>query len=395
LLMSLPFKKFRQRLLLLSVSAGYNLIPIIFNVVMAALVVRLLNASLWGEMVQVLLWAGIAGNIIAWGNKDYLVRDFSAAPTALGALWQQSFGSRSSIVALLLVLLIFLPLSLPVKGWTALYLVSRFIYMSYDSVIVFKRNFITTILLELLGFILTGAGIYCFHPADLQQLLGWFAGAEFLKTLVLVFLYRKEVLPVFFKGFTSNYFVAAFSFFLLYFTSMLASKIDLICVTSLFSKTEVARYQVLMSFLQATQLSIPILLLPYLRIIYRLPVASIRKMAFRLLIVGMMIASAAVFTVSVILEFVYRFHYDPVIFFLGWLIVVPGFYYAPLIYRLFKNNRQQVVVVISCIFICCSAGLILLLLNSMPLSFTAVFVAMALAQWLQGITYFFVGRKIT
>ncbi|HUM48142.1 MAG TPA: hypothetical protein PLD84_14525, partial [Chitinophagales bacterium] len=97
----------------------------------------------------------------------------------------------------------------------------------------------------------------------------------------------------------------------------------------------------------------------------------------------------------VLLEFVYRFQYAPFIFFLGWMIVVPGFYYAPLIYRLFKNNRQHVVVFVSCVFIGCSAGLIFLFVTIFPEPFIAVFAAMALAQWLQGITYFFVGRKIT
>ena len=53
--MLLPLKKFKQRLLLLSLSTAYNLIPLAFNVIIAALVVRILNASLWGEMVQVLV----------------------------------------------------------------------------------------------------------------------------------------------------------------------------------------------------------------------------------------------------------------------------------------------------------------------------------------------------
>lgn len=115
------------------------------------------------------------------------------------------------------------------------------------------------------------------HPAELSQLLSWFACTELLKAAAIIFIYRNRVFPVFFKSFDHIYFVLAFSFFLLYFTGMLASKIDLICVTSFFSKEEIARYQVLMSLLQATQLSIPILLIPYLAIIYRLPVASIRK----------------------------------------------------------------------------------------------------------------------
>lgn len=366
----------------------------VFNVVIAALVVRWLSAALWGEMVQVMLWITIAGNIMAWGNKDYLIRNFSADPSSIRLVWQQSFGSRSLLVAILLGVLIFLPLPFSIKTWVAVYLLARFVYMSYDSIIVFRRNFGITLLLESSGFILLGAAIFFLHPAELSQLLSWFACTELLKAAAIIFIYRNRVFPVFFKSFDHIYFVLAFSFFLLYFTGMLASKIDLICVTSFFSKEEIARYQVLMSLLQATQLSIPILLIPYLAIIYRLPVASIRKMALRLFIVGMLIAAIAVFATSVLLEWIYRFQYDPLIFLLGWLIVIPGFYYAPLIYRLFRNNRQHIVVIISFLFIALSAALIFSFVRILPEPFTAIFIAMAVSQWIQVIIYFFVGRKI-
>lgn len=393
--MHLNLKKFRQRLFLLSVSAAYNLIPMVFNVVMAALVVRLLNTALWGDMVKVLLWTGVAGNVMAWGNKDFLIRNFSLAPASLQLEWQRSFGSRSAIFCVVLLVMMLLPISPEIKGWLALYITARFIYMSYDSVVVFKKRFTTTIILEVLAFIITGAGIYFFKPGALPNLVAWFTGAELFKAVAIILLYRKEVIPVFFKSFDRSYFLAASSFFILYFSSMLASKVDLICITTFLGKEEIARYQVLMSFLQATQLSIPMLLLPYLSIIYRLKMASIRRMALRLFMVGMLIASAAVFAVSVILELVYQFQYDPLIFLLGWLIVAPGFYYATFIYRLFKNNRQHIVVIISFIFISCGAAFIFLFVNVLQDKFIAVFVAMALAQWMQGVIYFFVGRKIT
>jgi hypothetical protein len=75
-------------------------------------------------------------------------------------------------------------------------------------------------------------------------------------------------------------------------------------------------------------------------------------------------------------------------------MAVPGFYFSPLIYRLFKNNQQQLVVRVALIFICCSAILIALFVFLVPDTFNAVLTAMAVVQWLQAITYFIIGRKL-
>jgi hypothetical protein len=392
--MLLPLKKFKQRLLLLSLSTAYNLIPLAFNVIIAALVVRILNASLWGGMVQVLVWTGIAGNIMSWGNKDYLIRSFSADTSSISKKWHKSFGTRSLIFLIIILLIIPVPADLIVKSWVALYLTARFLYQSYEPVIVFRRNFIASILIESAGFLLIGAGIIYFQPAELSSLLCWFVLAEVLKAAGIVWLYRKELLPLFFRNFEAGYLSTAFSFFLLYFTGMLASRIDVLAASYLLSKEAIAKYQVLISFVLATQLMIPILLLPYVSIIYRMSLQSIRKMALRLLIVGMLLSCVSVFAISMILEFVYQFTYAPVTFLLAWLIAVPGFYYSPLIYRLFKNNQQHLVVCVALIFICCSAILIALFVFLVPDTFNAVLTAMAVVQWLQAITYFIIGRKL-
>ena len=392
--MLLPLKKFKQRLLLLSLSTAYNLIPLAFNVIIAALVVRILNASLWGEMVQVLVWTGIAGNIMSWGNKDYLIRSFSADISSISKEWHKSFGTRSLIFLIIILLIIPVPADLIVKSWVALYLTAKFLYQSYEPVIVFRRNFVASILFESAGFIVVGAGILYFQPAGLTSLLCWFVLAEVLKAAGMFWLYRKELLPLFFRNFEAGYLSAALSFFLLYFTGMLASRIDVLAASYLLSNEAIAKYQVLISFVLSIQLIIPILLLPYVSIIYRMPVVSIRKMAFRLLIVGMLLCCVSVFAVSLILEFVYHFSYTPVTFLLAWLMAVPGFYFSPLIYRLFKNNQQQLVVRVALIFICCSAILIAFFVFLVPDTFIAVLTAMAVVQWLQAITYFIIGRKL-
>jgi O-antigen/teichoic acid export membrane protein len=385
-------RKSRERLSLISMSAVYNIFPVAFNMIMAALVVRLFNPNLWGEMVQIQLWTGIAGNVIAWGNKDFLLRSFSMSPATITTEWQKSFGSRSVICCVAAIVLIFFPVAVLLKCLLVAYLFARFIYLSYDSLIIYKRKFFITVILESLGFLVISAALIIFYPADLTQLFLWFVIAEAIKAFLVMLYFRKELLPVILKKIDPEYFTLAFSFFVLYFTGMLASKIDLVCITFFLSKADIARYQVLMNFFQTAQMSALILLLPFIKNIYRLKLAAVRKIATRLFIIGIFLSGIAVILIKEAVDLIYEFKYDPSVFLFGWLIVVPTFYYSPLIYRLFKTNKQNTVIMISLIFAVSSAALILTLIKLFNDPFISVFAAMAIVQCVQGTVYFFVSK---
>lgn len=386
-------RKSRERLSLISLSAVYNIFPLAFNMIMAALVVRMFNPNLWGDVVQIQLWTGIAGNVIAWGNKDYLLRSFSISPATITTEWQKSFGSRSLICCIAVIVLIFFPVEIGLKWLLAAYLFARFIYLSYDSLIIYKRKFLITAILESLGFMVISAALLIFHPADLTQLFLWFVIGEAIKAVLVILYFRKELLPHPLKKFDPQYFTLAFSFFVLYFTGMLASKIDLVCITFFLSKADLARYQVLMNFFQTAQMSALILLLPFIKNIYRLKLAAVRKIATRLFIIGIFLSGIAVIVIRGTVDLVYNFKYESPVFLFGWLIVVPTFYYSPLIYRLFKTNRQNTVVMISLIFAAGSAALILIFIRLFNDPFTSVFASMAIVQCVQGAVYFFVSRN--
>ena len=347
-------------------------------------------------MVSILLWTGIAGNVMAWGNKDFLIRSFSVFPANIPAAWQKSFGSRSVIlVMVVVVVLAFLPVAFAMKCWISIFLLARFIYMSYDSIIVFNRKFLLIIILETIGFALICTGVLLFHPESLLQLFPWFVAAELLKATGTALFFQKELLPVPFRKFDFSYFLQAFSFFILYFSGMLASRIDLLCITLFFTKDDIARYQVLINFLQMMQIIIPILLLPYIATLYRLNIAAVRKISTRLFIAGIFISAIAVTVIAVAAGIIYRFHYAAPAFLFGWLMVLPGFYYSPIIYRLFKSNHQHFVVFISILFVLFCTAFIFLFRNLFADQITGVLAAVTLAQWLQGTIYFFAGRKIT
>ena len=390
--MAPQIKKLWRRLSLISTSAGYNLSSTFFNLGVSILVIRLVNAALWGDLVQILLWTSIAMNVIAWGNKDFLIRQFSLSPASLRQEWQRSFGSRSLLFLLALCLLIFFPLNPSLKWWIAVYLSARFIYLSYDSLIIFRRAFFVTIILESAGFILTGTSIIIFHPGETTVLFSFFALAELVKAISVIIYFKAKWLPVFFKNFDWNYFGIAFSFFILYFSGMLSSKIDLVFVTHFFSKEGIARYQVLINFLLLLQALPAMILLPFLKNIYRVKADVVKKIALRLFVSGIFISCAAVLFIKEIVQFLYGFNYDVQVFFFAWLLVLPGFYFSPVIYRLFKQKQQQVVI-ISVAFILCAAAFIFIFLKLFPDKIAGVLAAMATAHWIKGAIYYFVWNE--
>jgi hypothetical protein len=90
-------------------------------------------------------------------------------------------------------------------------------YLSYDSLIIFKRSFLITIILELAGFIFIATSVAIFRPVETAALFSFFALAEVAKTMAIIIYFKVKWLPVLFKSFDWSYFGIAFSFFILLF----------------------------------------------------------------------------------------------------------------------------------------------------------------------------------
>jgi len=266
--------------------------------------------------------------------------------------------------------------------------------LSYDSLIIFRRTFLVTVILESGGFIFIVVAVIFFHPVDTTSIFSFFALAEVAKTIALIFYFKGKWLPALFKNFDWNYFGIAFSFFILYFSGMLASKIDLVFVTHYFSKDEVARYQVLINFLLVVQGIPAIIVLPFVKNIYRVKEDAIKKMSLRLFIVGIFISCVSILLIKLIVQFAYEFTYSMPVFLFAFLLVLPGFYFAPITFRLLKHNQRQVVI-ISLAYILAAALFIFLFLRLFQDKIAGVLAALAIAQWIQGMAYFFVWNENT
>ncbi|MBI5566993.1 MAG: hypothetical protein HY870_18995, partial [Chloroflexi bacterium] len=75
--------RFRRRLILVSANIANGLLLPLLNPLISIFVVRLASIELWGEYVALLIGLQLAAHIIGWGNKDYLLRQFSFSPARL------------------------------------------------------------------------------------------------------------------------------------------------------------------------------------------------------------------------------------------------------------------------------------------------------------------------
>jgi O-antigen/teichoic acid export membrane protein len=141
--------------------------------------------------------------------------------------------------------------------------------------------------------------------------------------------------------------IHALPFFLLGLSGMLQSKMDLYSVAYFLSDKEVGSYQVIINLFIYIQTFSYVILIPFVKNVYRLPLEKVRKISKMLFIIGIVITVPASVLIYLILTILYKINIS--IFFLIWgvLFALPIFYYLPKIYTLFKNEFQNKVVLIN------------------------------------------------
>ncbi len=95
-----------KRLLNVGWSAALNMLPTLTNLVAAWLILRLAGDGIWGEFVAIQLLIGLGLHVMAWGNRDYLMRVFSVEKDNPVEVWRQVLFSRG--VMLFMAMPIFL-----------------------------------------------------------------------------------------------------------------------------------------------------------------------------------------------------------------------------------------------------------------------------------------------
>ena len=362
------------------------LLPTIVQFLIAKITLRN-HPSLWGEVVEVLIYVQLFAAISSWGTKEYVLREYSRDPKDGNALWHKSIASR-----LPLVLLFFLSLFIFFEFWVAiiagLWLLASFVHQSFDTLILFMNRIRQTFIVELciLLFVLSLYFLVPNSAVSMYSVLLFLASTMTLRVMVDYLLFQTEIHRSKFT-FSVTYIRKASLFTLLGISGFLFSKIDLFIVDYFLDNGMLSRYQLFISMFVQIQAIAGLLFMPFNKQIYRLAKSRIPRLVMLYGLFGVMIAFLGMIAFYLLGEY-YLFLNIPMNHYVVGAIGSIGIFFAlPIIHMLYGERRETIVLMLNLIGFLLNAGLSILLIRK--LSLFGVITATSISQTLISLSYFF------
>lgn len=380
----------------LVVSNALNLVIVpTLNVLVSVLIVRLYSADLWGTLIGWFLLVQLGSHMVAWGNKDYLVRRFSRNPTRIPASWQTSWLTRA-VILLPIGLWLAVSADSPVRAgllilWCALLAFDQ----AFEAPVVYYKQFGWAAAIDFFGLVLQ-IGLILLYGAslDLNALLFIFVLSTLFKAIALSARFSRSLLPQGWVGrFDLHALRASFPLFLLTLSGLLASRIDAYAVNALLAREQVAQYQVYLNFLLMVQTGAAVLLLPFVKNLYRLGAQAFLNQVLRLTATGLLVTLIGITAISWLIPLLYHWQLTLPQLAVGLFVVLPTFFYMPIVFALYQQKRESLVVIFSFTAAAVSLALSVSLLPRLGL--VGGLIGNASGQVLIGIAYWFTARRIS
>lgn len=356
---NVPLTKIFNKITPILGNSLYQLLPGLVNQVLAFFVIKQSGANNWGQVVSLQLVYYIAAHIVSWGNKDYLLLQFSKHPAKINQYLQQSTLTRTLVLLLptVLLVLVYYPFQTAVylAGWIAL----RFIAQAMEAVIIYEKNFSLALRSEAAAFVLLLFGLtFWHHNLSYQEalLLVLLSHVGRVAWLMPSLISRLKGLSL--KGIELAHLWISVPFLLMGLIALLQLKTDLYVMNELSAKSITGSYQVLMSFV-AMFLAIPgFIINPFVKNVYRLQAQQIKNIQYKFIGLGLMISVVATPVLWAVMHYVYQLNFSVVTYLLVALLMCLPFVYAFDMYKLYKANAQNKVLAINAvgiaiIFLCC------------------------------------------
>lgn len=378
--------------LVLGFSMGVVLAPV-FGMLIAYGVIREGSVALYGAFAVTQAVVQIALRVVSWGNKDFLLRQFSLKPGEIGPLWRSYLITRLVMVlpAVLLAGLLsgfrseHLPALIP-------WLCAWFLHQSFEVLAHYGKRFRLWALIESAGslFIL-GALWFARHDLDLTGLIRIYTLAAILKCLISAICFRRVLAG--WNGWRTdfNLLATALPFLMLSLTHVLQVKTDIFCIDAMLGREQTGIYQIFLSFLVYIKTGAYYVTAPFQKNIYRLRKAG-RERYRRLLFAGawVLIPLGLVF-VYVLMTHVYRISPPPSLYLLGGIFALPFYLFLPHINEAIRAGHYGRVFTFDLLSVALNLALNLVLIPRFHL--VGALAANACGQWSTWLAYALYHRK--
>ena len=387
------WRHWRRRAGLVIKNSAYGLLIPLLNSVVSAVVVRVASAELWGQLVPQLILVTFSAHILGWGNKEYLLRAFAQHPGRMDEQWQSSLITRLALWPFFILVVVVQGTPSGRAAWLVGWCLALIVAQSYDVLVLYRRDFTAALLIEagslavMLGLIVAG------RPAlTLDRLILILTLGQAVKAVAYAARFWSSVTRRWRGSFDRRYYWLALPFFLLGFSGMVNSRIDLYAVAYFRPAAEVARYQVLVNLLLYLQALSALAVQPFLKGLYRLPYSAILKLGGQLTLLGALILPPGVLATVAALRWVYQFDFSADFFLYALLMLLPTYAFIPIIYALYKANRQTLVLGGNILGSLLNLALNLTLLPRLGL--VGAIISSALTQWSLLLYYLALSRRL-
>jgi O-antigen/teichoic acid export membrane protein len=344
--------KFLQRLLMISNGAVFQLFNAFSTAIIAYYVIAYHNTLIWGKFASIWIMISLFTLLFNFGSKDYLVKEYSKSKVIVASLTSTIMFLRLPLILLcILIALIIFPFDqfkyiLPL-------LLATFFVNSIQPRLVYEKRFGLLLGMELIAlfsqFIFLS---FVKTSIQLNHIIISFLVYNSIKVIIMISIYRKEILPQSIE-IKFSFFKPLIPFFLLALGGMMVNKADFIMVTALLDDSSKAHYHIISTFSTMGIIAAHAVLQPFMKEIFRINWESFKRIAQKYFGVGIILSLLFVMAVNFVTDIFFNFHLSKYALILLYAIELIFFAYNPIIFLLFRTDKQHhlvfIVIVSGCV----------------------------------------------
>lgn len=379
-----------RKLFTIGISSVQGFITPVFNFLIVIFGVKYFGKHQWGSLVNVMLWVFLIVFILAWGNRDYLLRKYTKEPSKVYKNFYTNLFSRGALLPFSLLLFLFFPLK--IAFWAVLLVFLNFIYTSLNTLVVFHQKFAMQLLAETIAFTVIFCGILYLEKFDLESFLKIYLIATLLKTIVLgsrLHFFKES----FYVMFSLDELTKGVPFFILAMSGWLVSKIDIYLVDFYLDSAQLSEYQIFITAFLMLQALSAYIILPFTKHVYRMPNRVLKKIKTKLYIMSIPLTVTGTFLIWLVMEYYVKLGLGYKYYIVGCLIALPSYFYTLDITLLLRNYSEKIILQIS--FFCLLITVILITLLIGKYQILGVLISVCITQWIVLIIYKLYGTKKT
>ncbi|WP_298311602.1 hypothetical protein [uncultured Aquimarina sp.] len=342
----MSYSKLLDRVKIVSLYGLGQSIPMITQVIISLLIIKKHSTILWGEYVTLLLWVNFIILFSYFGNKNYLLKQFSEQPGKIHTTWLSNFSTRFFIFLFIGIVSFFIPLFEPYYILILVWLFLLFFNQSFEVLILYQKDFKFNFSVELIrNVFITITLLLLSGSLELEQFLKIIIGGLLIKAICYTFFYRRTLMNTKIV-LDKQSLILSVPFLIPMVLGTLRTKIDSYYGTIYFSKEDLSHYQIFISFITLIQLGVAYTINPFIKIFYRISKKTRIVIEKQFLYLGIGIGAIAITIIYGIITYIYEFPFSNMSYLLGYLFMITLFVHLLLINEFYKYNKQTLVAII-------------------------------------------------